>query len=69
MRVIYQTANRKPRIKRSQIASINSQFFLAYSSSLLQRHIEATRLLPKVLGYATLVWVGVFIISLFLFCK
>ncbi|MFN6567301.1 hypothetical protein [Dendronalium sp. ChiSLP03b] len=67
MRVIYHTANRKPRIERSQIARMNNQSFSAYSSSLFQRHIEATILLPKLLGYATLVWLGAFIISLFLF--
>lgn len=67
MRVIYHTANRKPRIKRSQIVSMNNQSFFAYSSPLFQRHIEATLLLPKLLGYATLVWFGTFIISLFLF--
>ncbi len=67
MRVIYHTANRQPRIKRLKIVSINNQSFFAYSSSLFQRYIEATILLPKLLGYATLVWFGTFIISLFLF--
>ncbi|AUB34964.1 hypothetical protein COO91_00806 [Nostoc flagelliforme CCNUN1] len=43
---------------------MNNQSFSAYSSSLFQRHIEATILLPKLLAYATLVWFSAFLIVL-----